>query len=124
MITYTARNFHLAYQIGYFDAQKIIDDIISQNKIYSDELISLLKISLLNYFAAALLMPYDDFLENIDDLVWTQDEPFGGLSGLMQYLLFKKVNKEGYKVILDGQGADEIMMGYNKYFPFFRILFI
>ena len=64
MITYTARNFHLAYQIGYFDAQKIIDDIISQNKIYSDELISLLKISLLNYFAAALLMPYDDFLEN------------------------------------------------------------
>ena len=61
---------------------------------------------------------FDDFLENIDDLVWTQDEPFGGLSVLMQYLLFKKVNEEGYKVILDGQGADEIMMGYNKYFAF------
>ncbi len=61
---------------------------------------------------------FDDFLENIDDLVWTQDEPFGGLSVLMQYLLFKKVNEEGYKVILDGQGADEIMMGYNKYFSF------
>tara|TARA_Y100000590_G_scaffold212833_1_gene241161 strand:+ start:224 stop:1663 length:1440 start_codon:yes stop_codon:yes gene_type:complete len=62
MLTYSARNFHLAYQIGYSDAQSIIDEIINKNKIYSEELISLLKISLLNYFAAALLMPYEDFL--------------------------------------------------------------
>ena len=62
MLTYSARNFHLAYQIGYCDAQEIIDKIISDNKIYSEELISLLKISLLNYFAAALLMPYENFL--------------------------------------------------------------
>tara|TARA_Y100000590_G_scaffold396280_1_gene476879 strand:+ start:105 stop:1544 length:1440 start_codon:yes stop_codon:yes gene_type:complete len=64
MLTYSARNFHLAYQIGYCDAQEIIDKIISDNKIYSEELISLLKISLLNYFAAALLMPYEDFLNH------------------------------------------------------------
>tara|TARA_B100000029_G_scaffold461973_1_gene494100 strand:- start:747 stop:2186 length:1440 start_codon:yes stop_codon:yes gene_type:complete len=64
MLTYSARNFHLAYQIGYSDAQSIIDEIISNHKIYSEELISLLKISLLNYFAAALLMPYEDFLNN------------------------------------------------------------
>ncbi len=62
MLTYSARNFHLAYQIGYFDAQDTIDKIIKNNKIFSDELISLLKISLLNYFAAALLMPYESFL--------------------------------------------------------------
>ena len=62
MLTYSARNFHLAYQIGYFDVQDTIDKIIKDNKIYSDELISLLKISLLNYFAAALLMPYESFL--------------------------------------------------------------
>ncbi len=62
MLTYSARNFHLAYQIGYFDAQIVIDKIINDNKIYSEELISLLKISLLNYFAAALLMPYESFL--------------------------------------------------------------
>ena len=58
---------------------------------------------------------YKDFEENIDDLVWTQDEPFGGLSVLMQFLLFKKVKENGIKVILDGQGADELMMGYSKY---------
>ena len=64
MLTYTARNFHLAYQIAYFDGIKLIDKIIDDNKFYSEELIPLIKISLLNYFAAALIMPYDDFLDS------------------------------------------------------------
>ena len=64
MITYTARNFHLAYQIAYFDGMELIDKIIEDNKFYSQEVIPLLKISLMNYFAAALIMPYDDFLES------------------------------------------------------------
>jgi len=62
MLTYSARNFHLAYQIAYFDGQETIDEIIYKNKISSEEVTPLLKISLLNYFAAAILMPYDDFL--------------------------------------------------------------
>ena len=64
MLTYTARNFHLAYQIAFTDGQKLIEKIIEENNFYSDEVIPLLKISLLNYFAAALIMPYDDFLES------------------------------------------------------------
>ena len=28
MLTYSARNFHLAYQIAYFDGQETIDKII------------------------------------------------------------------------------------------------
>ena len=64
MLTYSARNFHLAYQIAYFDGSETIDKIIKENKIYSEEVISLLKISLLNNFAAAILMPYDEFLQS------------------------------------------------------------
>ena len=64
MLTYTARNFHLAYQIAFTDGQELIEKIIQKNKFYSDDVIPLLKISLLNYFAAALIMPYDDFLES------------------------------------------------------------
>jgi predicted transcriptional regulator/DNA-binding XRE family transcriptional regulator len=64
MLTYTARNFHLAYQIAYFDAQELIDRIIQNNKFYSNEVIPLLKISLMNYFAASLIMPYEDFLNS------------------------------------------------------------
>ena len=64
MLTYSARNFHLAYQIAYFEGEEVINNIIKDNKIYSEEVISLLKISLLNYFAAAILMPYEDFLNS------------------------------------------------------------
>ena len=64
MLTYTARNFHLAYQIGLNDCHKLVEQIIEQNNFYSEEVIPLLKISLINYFAAALLMPYDDFLDS------------------------------------------------------------
>ncbi len=64
MLTYTSRNFHLAYQIAFLDGNKEINEIINTNKIYSEDVISLLKISLLNYFAAALLMPYNDFIDS------------------------------------------------------------
>tara|TARA_Y100001970_G_scaffold64116_1_gene82099 strand:+ start:7009 stop:8448 length:1440 start_codon:yes stop_codon:yes gene_type:complete len=64
MLTYTSRNFHLAYQVAFLESEDIIDKIINNNKIESDEVLPLLKISLLNYFASAMLMPYDDFLEN------------------------------------------------------------
>ena len=64
MLTYTARNFHLAYQIAFLNGHDLIEKIIKENKLYSEDVISLLKISLLNYFAAALIMPYDDFLKS------------------------------------------------------------
>ena len=64
MLTYTSRNFHLAYQLAFLESEDIIDSIIHENKIESEEVLPLLKISLLNYFASAMLMPYDNFLEN------------------------------------------------------------
>ena len=64
MLTYTARNFHLAYQIAFFDGNEIIEKIIHDKKIFSEDVKALLKISLLNYFSAALLMPYNDFLKS------------------------------------------------------------
>ncbi|PPR50488.1 MAG: HTH-type transcriptional regulator RamB [Alphaproteobacteria bacterium MarineAlpha5_Bin4] len=64
MLTYTARNFHLAYQASYLEAEDVIDKIIEENHIESEEVIPLLKISLLNYFAAAMMMPYENFLNN------------------------------------------------------------
>ena len=64
MLTYTSRNFHLAYQVASLESEDVIAKIININNIESDEVKTLLKISLLNYFASAILMPYDDFLVN------------------------------------------------------------
>ena len=62
MLSYPSRNFHLAYQIAFFEGEEDIDKIININKISSQDVLNLLKISLLNYLASAILMPYDDFL--------------------------------------------------------------
>jgi len=62
MLNYSSRNFHLAYQIAFFEGEKSIDEIISKNKISSEDVVNLSKNSLLNYLSSAILMPYDDFL--------------------------------------------------------------
>lgn len=55
----------------------------------------------------------------LQDVVYTQEEPFGGLSVVMQYLVFEKAHAIGCKVMLDGQGGDETLMGYERYYPAF-----
>ena len=64
MLTYTSRNFHLASQVAYLEASDIIEKVIQKNNVESEEVVPLLKLSLLNYYAAAFMMPYDDFLKS------------------------------------------------------------
>ena len=64
MLTYTSRNFHLASQVAYLEASDIIEKVIQKNNVESEEVVPLLKLSLLNYYAAAFMMPYDDFLQS------------------------------------------------------------
>ncbi len=58
-----------------------------------------------------------DFKENIDEVVYTQEEPFGDPSIFMQYFVMKKAKELGCTVMLDGQGGDETLLGYQKYYP-------
>ncbi len=45
-----------------------------------------------------------------------QDEPFSSASVLAQYKVFERAKEKGVTVLLDGQGADEILAGYHKYY--------
>lgn len=47
------------------------------------------------------------------DLVYAQDEPFASLSIFAQRCIMERVQQTGVKVLLDGQGADEILAGYG-----------
>lgn len=47
-----------------------------------------------------------------------QDAPFPNFSIVAQYLVFKKARENNIKVMLGGQGGDEIFMGYRKYLLF------
>jgi asparagine synthase (glutamine-hydrolysing) len=45
-----------------------------------------------------------------------QEAPFFGLSVLAQQEVYKEVHQQGFKVLLGGQGGDEIFAGYRKFF--------
>ncbi|TVZ25595.1 asparagine synthase (glutamine-hydrolysing) [Gillisia sp. Hel_I_86] len=46
-----------------------------------------------------------------------QDEPFGGIPTLAYSKIFEQAQKDGIKVLLDGQGMDEQWAGYDYYLP-------
>lgn len=59
----------------------------------------------------------DEFINSIDDVIYTQEEPFGGPSIFMQYFVMKKAKEIRCTVMLDGQGGDETLVGYERYYP-------
>ncbi|MEQ8924676.1 MAG: asparagine synthase (glutamine-hydrolyzing) [Fulvivirga sp.] len=56
---------------------------------------------------------FEQLIEELDDLMWHMDEPFGSTSQFSQWSVFKGAADAGLKVMLDGQGADEQLAGYG-----------
>jgi asparagine synthase (glutamine-hydrolysing) len=59
----------------------------------------------------------EDFTNNIDEVIYTQEEPFGGLSIFMQYFVMQETRNKKCVLLLDGQGGDECLLGYERYYP-------
>lgn len=62
----------------------------------------------------------DDIINDLDEMIKAQAEPFGSTSIYAQYKVFKAARDAGITVTLDGQGADELLAGYSGY-PLERI---
>ena len=62
-----------------------------------------------------VLIRPSELLTDLDDLILTQAEPFGSPSIYAQYRVYQQASGEGIKVILDGQGADELFAGYSGF---------
>jgi asparagine synthase (glutamine-hydrolysing) len=58
-----------------------------------------------------------DYESYIYELVRLHEEPFGSLSIFLQNQVMKEANNAGVVVLLDGQGADETVLGYSRYIP-------
>lgn len=94
--------------------------VVSDERGYSEENFVDLLVKQKSIHNHKLRFRPDDALDNIDRVLQIQDEPFGSLSVVAQYLLFEKIKKEAnITVLLSGQGADEVLLGYHKYFFFY-----
>lgn len=53
--------------------------------------------------------------EELENLIEIQGEPFGSTSVYAQYKVYELAKENGIKVVLEGQGADELFAGYDGY---------
>ena len=86
-----------------FDEKPYINHFIKQKKI-SHEYINL-----------------DDKInvDNFKKALSYQDEPFHGINSLYQFLLNQEIKKRKYKVVITGEGADEVLGGYDRMFVYY-----
>lgn len=61
----------------------------------------------------------DDFIKDLKTLLGRHDELISSASIYVQYKVYELAKQKNIKVLLDGQGADEILAGYSRYLHWF-----
>lgn len=63
----------------------------------------------------------NEFIDASDKVLDTMDEPLNDPAAVPLYLLFEHIKKDGFKVVLSGEGSDELFLGYRQYFEFLDV---
>jgi asparagine synthase (glutamine-hydrolysing) len=89
------------------DERKYMDFVISQTNVKPH-----------------FVTPNDEgLIRDIEKLSWHQEEPYGSASIYAQYCVMRTAKENNVTVLLDGQGADEVLAGYHSYYaPYFNEL--
>lgn len=87
-----------------YDEQEYIDAVIKQTGFISHKIYT----------------HHEKLFNDLDNIIWHMDEPFGSTSVYAQWNVFEEAKKHNIKVMLDGQGADEQLAGYTS---FYKVLF-
>jgi asparagine synthase (glutamine-hydrolysing) len=102
------RTFSACARVKRYDERDYIDEVVAQTGVQG-------------YYVYPDL---SELFDTLDAIAWHQDEPFGSTSIYAQWHVFKLAGDAGVKVLLDGQGADELLAGYHGFFaPHFAGLF-
>jgi len=73
LLRQSGRRFQLAVQIGRLEYRDLIDEITKNSGLKGREAQGLIRTSLANYFAAAMLMPYTRFLKEAENCKYDVD---------------------------------------------------
>ncbi len=110
-----AADYHKTHNFSCFSARFDDDPTLSEGP-YIDEVLNTF-----GFQGHSISPKEDDFLETVQKLYWHQEEPFLSNSMFLQYKVYEKVKEMGTTVMLDGQGADELLAGYHSYFKMYQI---
>jgi asparagine synthase (glutamine-hydrolysing) len=89
---------------------------IFKNSTISEEYFADLVINQINSKSVKIEPSLNGFIREVDDLVYSQDAPIWNTSTYAQYKVMELAKLSGIKVVLDGQGADELFGGYHHHF--------
>jgi asparagine synthase (glutamine-hydrolysing) len=93
--------------------------VVSQDKRYSEDQFIDAFSREMGIKNRKLVFKNSDVREALCQTLLHADEPFGSFSVVAQYKLFELIKKEtDVTVLMSGQGADEILFGYLKFFFF------
>ncbi|MDP4253613.1 MAG: asparagine synthase (glutamine-hydrolyzing) [Bacteroidota bacterium] len=67
----------------------------------------------------AVIPRADELVRDLEKLIRQQEEPFLSSGIYAQYRVFGLAAEHRVKVLLDGQGADELLAGYHKYYHWY-----
>lgn len=62
-----------------------------------------------------VLISQDKFMKIMNELAWCMDEPVVGPGSYAQFCVCELIKSEGFKVVMGGQGGDELFGGYTRY---------
>ncbi|MCX6293262.1 MAG: asparagine synthase (glutamine-hydrolyzing), partial [Sphingobacteriales bacterium] len=62
-----------------------------------------------------------DLVDEFEKLIYHQEAPFQSSSIFAQYKVYQLAKENNIKVLLDGQGADEVFGGYLKYIQWYLL---
>jgi asparagine synthase (glutamine-hydrolysing) len=94
----------------------ISDDIKLSEEPFINEMVNVF-----NLRNTKLNFESNHILKNFDKVLYHHDEPFFNFSVLAGYAMLEKIKSNtNVTVLLNGQGGDELLMGYLKYFFFYE----
>lgn len=99
---------HSAYTISFSEKDTMLDQQ-SSDLFYAEKMAKTLNIDL------RVIQAQSDFLSMLPELIPFLEDGISDPAAINTYLISKSARKDGIKVMLSGQGADEYLCGYRRY---------
>jgi asparagine synthase (glutamine-hydrolysing) len=84
-----------------------------ENKDYDEGRFQNEMVDFLNVNHSEIIASNDDIGANLENVLWHTEKPLLRTGPIPLYILSGLVNQSGYKVVLTGEGADEVFGGYD-----------